>query len=749
MQHPSHVVRDLHLVLHRPRVHLHELGVIDVDAQFAGQDPVDREDLLEPADVLPVPALVRRVVRGREPDRDAADVLAADRREHVVGEPTESLLVGADDPDARLGGAGLPERRLELLLEPHPEVRRLAHQDLDLHAVSRAHPRHYVGGEPLAQFVHLPAEVEFLVEDGDRPVARSRGDRDLRHPRLLPQPRLQEGSHFRARLLEEYVHLQRSDVAAGPRVAQVVEVDERPRGLTGARSRTQEGARVLLDGGEVHFATAGLPERGKPSGQVGGRGVEPGRVTAPHPHRRGVPEGARDDLHDALAGVESPAGRQRRREIPRADQHRIREHRGILDVPLHEGDREGQARRLKPDAGREVHRSEHRTRPGADDEHGFRLVRDHVVAARVAEEPVGRVEPGQVQRRGLRLPGVFREAALVGGPEAVHHHPVPVRKLEVEGACPVVVEPHRPAVGEPRLSHPVVGGELVEHLGGVPRIHHVERHDEAGHLLPAVFVDGFGGPDPVHVHAALAEELLDVVHHRRDRVAPELPEVGKPGRRGVRRVERSRRVGAGDHHGVRAPEGSRDDGEEPLPRGQSREADAPVFLQLPDPAVRAADEEEGRSVGSRFDGRVEHRQTGREGRRLEAQPGRDVRGGGHLLGHRIGRQHDPGIDEVHHAVAVPVLEEDAGGKDVFEASKRDTRPGVLLGLPGGRRVEQGEGRKRPRDPRAALRTHDVLPYSRSDSTTPRSSSSSPVSTGSRSSNRSKAESVGCESAPST
>ena len=171
VQDPSHVVRDLHLVLHRPRVHLHELGVIDVDAQFAGQDPVDREDLLEPADVLPVPALVRRVVRGREPDRDPADVLVPDRREHVVGEPTEPLLVGADDPDPGLRGAGLPERGFELLLEAHPEIGRLADQDLDLHPVPRTHPRHHVGGEPLAQLVHLPAEVEFLVEHGDRSVA--------------------------------------------------------------------------------------------------------------------------------------------------------------------------------------------------------------------------------------------------------------------------------------------------------------------------------------------------------------------------------------------------------------------------------------------------------------------------------------------------------------------------------------------------------------------------------------------------
>ena len=467
-------------------------------------------------------------------------------------------------------------------------------------------------------------------------------------------------------------------------------MDERPRGLAGARPRTQEGARVLLDGGEVHFAAAGLPERGQPTRQVGRRGVEPGGVTAADPHRRGVSKCPRDDLHDALAGVERAAARQRRREIPRADQHRIRKHRGILDVPLHEGDREGQARRLQPDAGREVHRSEHRTRPGADDEHRLRLVRDHVVAARVAEEPVGRVEPGQVQRRGLRLPGVFREPALVGRAEAVHHHAVPVGKLEVEGARPVVVEPHRPPVGKTRLPDPVVGGELVEHLGGVPGVHHVERHDEAAHLLAILLVDRLGGPDPVHVHPALAEELLDVVHHRGDRVAPELPEIGQPGGSRVRRVERPGGIGARHHDRVRASEGGGDDGKKPLPRGQAVKLDAALLLELPDPAVRPADQEERRRVRSRLDVRIEHRQAGREGGRLEAQPGRDVRGGGHLLGRRIGRQHDPGADEVHHAVAVLVLEEDAGGEDVLEPGERAGGRAVRLRPSGGARKERQE-----------------------------------------------------------
>ena len=78
-QNPPHIVRDLDLVFHRPRVHLDELGVIHFYSELPRQDPVDREDLLEPADVLSVPRLVRRIVGGREPHRDPADRLAPDR----------------------------------------------------------------------------------------------------------------------------------------------------------------------------------------------------------------------------------------------------------------------------------------------------------------------------------------------------------------------------------------------------------------------------------------------------------------------------------------------------------------------------------------------------------------------------------------------------------------------------------------------------------------------------------------------
>ena len=251
----------------------------------------------------------------------------------------------------------------------------------------------------------------------------------------------------------------------------------------------------------------------------------------------------------------------------------------------------------------------------------------------------------------------------------------------------------------------MVGGQLVEHLGRVARVHHVERHDEAAHLLPAVLVDRFGGPDPVHVHPALAEELGDVVHHRGDRVAPELPEVGQPGGRRVRGVEGPGRVGAGHHHRVSAAERGRDDGEETLACGQGVQSNPALLLELPHPAVRPAHEEERRGLGSGLDARIEHRQARSQGGGLEAEPARDVGRGGHLRGRRIGREHDPGVDEVHHAVAVPVLEEDAGREDVLESGE-----GLfLLRLARRGGVEQGKSRERPHDPGSALRTHDELP----------------------------------------
>ena len=482
-------------------------------------------------------------------------------------------------------------------------------------------------------------------------------------------------------------------------------MDERPRRLSGARPGPEESADILLDRGEVHFPASGLPERGNPPRQIGGRSVQPRGITAADPHRRGVPEGAGNDLHDPLAGLERRSARKRSRQVPWPDQHRVREHRRILDLSFHEGDREGEAGRLEPDAGGEIHRTQYRAGSGADDEHGFGLVRDHVVPPRVAEQAIRRIELRQVQRRGLRLPRVFREAALVGRPEPVHHHPVPVGKLEVEGARAVVVEPHRPAVGESRLSHPVVGGELVEHLRGVPRIHHVERHDEAAHLLAAVLVDGFGGPDPVHVHAALAEELLDVVHHRGDRVAPKLPEVRQPGGRRVRRVEGPHGVRAGNHYRIRAPERRGNDGEEALARSQAVQLDAALFRKLPDPAVRPAHQEERRRLRPGGDVRIEDRQTRSEGGGLETEPARDVGGGGHFLRGRVGGEDDPGVDEVHHAVAVPVLEEDARREDVLKSGE-----GLfLLRLARRGGVEQREGRERPHDPGSALRTHDELP----------------------------------------
>ena len=147
-------------------------------------------------------------------------------------------------------------------------------------------------------------------------------------------------------------------------------------------------------------------------------------------------------------------------------------------------------------------------------------------------------------------------------------------------------------------------------------------------------------------------------------------------------------------------------GEEPLTRGQSVKPDAALFLELPDPAVRLAHQEERRGLRPGDDVRVEDRQTRSEGGGLETEPARDVRGRGHFLGRRIGREHDAGVDEVHHAVAVPVLEEDAGGEDVLESGE-----GLfLLRLARRGGVEQREGRERPHDPGSALRTHDELPW---------------------------------------
>ena len=136
-----------------------------------GEDPVDGKDLLEPADVLPVPAFVRRIVRGRKADGDPADGFALHRREHLVGKPTEPLFVSADHPDAGLGGACLPKRGIELRFEPLPELRGLADQHFELHPVPWANPRNHLAGEALAEFFDFPAEVRFLVEHGHRSVA--------------------------------------------------------------------------------------------------------------------------------------------------------------------------------------------------------------------------------------------------------------------------------------------------------------------------------------------------------------------------------------------------------------------------------------------------------------------------------------------------------------------------------------------------------------------------------------------------
>ncbi len=138
------------------------------DAEIALEDLVHRVQLVEPARGHRVELVLLRQVRlvRRDSHPHGPHALALQRGDDLLGEPGESLLVGAQHPDARLRGAGLLQFRSRLLDDGRADLGRLAQPRLDLDLCASLHLRQDVGPEPGPELVHLPRDVGLLLEDG-------------------------------------------------------------------------------------------------------------------------------------------------------------------------------------------------------------------------------------------------------------------------------------------------------------------------------------------------------------------------------------------------------------------------------------------------------------------------------------------------------------------------------------------------------------------------------------------------------
>jgi hypothetical protein len=669
------------------------------DAEVALEDLVHRVQLVQPPRGHRVELVLLRQVRleGGDPQADRPGAAAPKRGDDLLGQPRVALLVGAQDADARVDGSGLDELLAHACRQLLPELERLAEARLHVDVGARPDLGEEIGPDLRPELVHLPGDLDRVLEDrvrvGDPRAGHADGRRRAKRRLHLGGELGVEGP---VPVFQEQLGVERLDRLSLEVVQCRPQLLERLGSLSGRASGRQElrGLRdhVLVGGGPA----PDLPEVGHPARQVLARRHRARRIRAGDDGGRGVPERARHDLDHALPGLQVVEPRLPDLDqllderVAAADEDGARFVAGLLHPVVPLGDGQGDARGVETEPGRDVRRAQRVLRP-ADDDRRVGAIGNQVLVG-VAVPAVERVGVAQVECPSGREPG-FDDA------EGVRFRREFVR-VDRRGQRPHVHARSRDRDG---ASHPAVHEEVdarARGLGEVQRlrplapavggVHALERGDRPGHVgRGEVRVDpddGDAAPFGVHgerddmhngrSHAVGLQEAGDLLFDGAEGDARHRPQPRHPGGEFHGGGERAGVVAPDDGDARRAPGREGDQADEALAGSQRRQVERALVGQPPDVAIPAADENrEGRGVWRRAVVTADDGQGDRGG--LPSEAGGDVGGRLDVVRGRLGRHDDPRDHLVGKAVAVGVAHR---ARPVGEDARQRLEAGRARGL---------------------------------------------------------------------
>ena len=700
-----HLVDGIRMVLHL------ELDAVRRDRQSAGEDLVDRIQLLQPAGGLGLESL--ETPSGfpllGEADEEAVDGFAFEGRQDPFREPEESGLVGREN----LHFGALDARREEELLDPRSHVlthgRRFADAEADLEALRLGVPAGQLFGEQGQRVVDLPGEFGFFPEDGFGFAERRRSDFERRAPERGPEGFPEAVLEFRVRAGQGQAHGKLLQLAILELDRRLLELPLKP-GLRGAHLPAEETLEVPDD----------VPERGPARPGVVEGGIGPGHEVEGLLESRRI--GRVDDQGGRFAespghGFDEPPGVFERRHLEASRPHELpgqgveshEDGRGQafrgLDLGVEDEERKRAAGRGQHQLGREraqVPGGE----PRRDDDRGLHGI-EHPVLVEVPIEAFGREQPGEVEVPFLgRAPGRFLE----GGREKPAARPGPRQNdpggsfavSEVEGDPGAgrvgqdLAPQAAPALGAEEVQRPerffeIIGigeGNLDSEVDDLAGVESQALQRAPGLPRGRESVSGLADNRPLEIDLLLGQEPGQVVLQRRECragfTAPNFPEVGPA------QEERAAGPEEGLGRAARAddpplvPMG--EDEDDPLvgPEGLEVDFHLPGRLARPGEIATEENRRRERSPVPGLGGLADEAVVGDQA--LEIRPGGDVGGQGELGGARVVGDDDREVDALRQAVSVEVLDALARGEDLGQAG--DFRRG---GRRGGEQAGGDEG----------------------------------------------------------